>query len=39
MQSGMAMHLLHRLRHLPQDELGVSQLKDKTLPVRALEAA
>ncbi len=39
MQSGVAMYALHCLHHLPQDELGVSQLKDKTLPVGSLEAA
>jgi len=39
MQSGVAMHALHRLHHLPQDDLGVSQLKDKTISVGSLEAA
>ncbi len=38
MQSGVAMHALHRLHHLLQDELGVSQLKDKTVPVGSLKA-
>jgi len=37
MQIGVAMHALHRLHHLPQDELSLSQLKDKTIPVRSLE--